>query len=485
MRLIAFAACLLMTPAAWAQSVDASVGDAQELQTAWQVEIASVNSGSVQERQTRSVRYGETWASWITETQAHMWLNSGERALFAQAEGESDIMRTSLYAEARRHLDIYVALSEGGRRDVISFGNAGTFDRVWLEAATGVASQSGTLTLTDTPTGFIALYGDQLVFSADYGGEGTQCEAAQIEPPFAASALSWLPFVAPVHPDILARLSQADSFPCAFSFVVYSPESPAGRLERWKRNDDIESPPPALPPLPEDATIIPAGADRLGAVLEAAQDALNSDAGRAPAPIAFFDESQSLQEDGDYAGALLVQIQETHHFGPCPEAAIGSDRLTCAFASALALQGREDADFRALSEGIDALAQNDPATAVDRLSRFLDRDGHAGAAARLLTANALISWGRVGLQAYPDLDPAQLMAQALIMDPYAPDAYWHLGQRYLAAGAPAPAWSLFDLGRALPRPIADTPLAQVDVLEARMAELAPFWLPPAPQTPSE
>ena len=482
MRLIAFAACLLMSQSAWAQDT-ATPANAGEVQTTWRVQVSSVASDVVREQRSRSVRYGPDWASWVTGQDAQMWLDLRARAHYAQPAGETDIVRTSLYAEARRHLDIYVALSEGGRRDVISFGAAGTFDRVWLEAATGVASQSGSLVLTDTPTGFIALYDNQLVFSADYGGEGSTCEAPAIAAPQAASALAWLPYVAPIHPDILAHLSQASRFPCAFNFIVYSPDSPAGRMERWRRIEPDGSPLPALPPLPADSALIPAGADRLSTVLASAQDALSGARGEAPDIADFFDETQSLQEEGDYAGALLVQIQETHHFGPCPEASIGSERLTCAYASALAVQGRGDAEFQALSEGLDAVSRNDYALAVDRFSRFLDRDGHAGAAARILTANALISWGRVGLQAHPELDPAQLLAQALIMDPFAPDAYWRLGQRYLAAGAPAPAWSLFDLGRQLPRPIAQTALAEAGLLEARMTDLAPFWLPPAPETP--
>lgn len=482
MRLIAFAACLLLTPHAWAQS-ETAPAVADEVPAVWQVDISSVSTDTLRGSRVRSVRYGPDWASWVTEQGAHMWLDISQRALFAQPRDQADIVRTSLYAEARRHLDIYVALSEGGRRDVISFGNAGTFDRVWLEAATGVASQSGALSITETPAGFVALYNDQLVFSADYGGEEGACEVEPVDAAHAESALAWLPYVAPIHPDILARLAQNARFPCAFSFIVYSPDSPAGRMERWKRVETADAVTPQLPPLPEDATLIYAGADRLNAVLDAARTALDGESGAAPSVQDFFDESQSLQEDGDYAGALLVQLQETHHFGPCPEAAIGSDRLTCAYASALALQGRQDENFRALSDGLEALAQNDPARAVELISPFIEREGHAGAAARLLTANALISWGRVGLQARPDLDPAQLLAEALILDPYAPDAYWHLGQRYLAAGAPAPAWSLFDLGRQLPRPVADTPLAQVDVLEARMTELAPFWLPSETATP--
>ena len=217
MRLIAFATCLLMSQSAWAQDLDATppVG---EVQTSWRVEVSSVSSDTVREQRLRSVRYGPDWASWVTGQGAHMWLDLSERALYAQPQDETDIIRTSLYAEARRHLDIYVALSEGGRREVISFGPAGTFDRVWLEAATGVASQGSALTLTDTPTGFIALYNDQLVFSADYGGAETACEAPAIEAPQGVSARAWLPYVTPIHPD--CRNRPASPAPSASSFTA-------------------------------------------------------------------------------------------------------------------------------------------------------------------------------------------------------------------------------------------------------------------------
>lgn len=477
MRLFAFAACLILTPCAGAQTASDMLMQTEEISAAWRVETSRTSSIDILNDQIRVARYGRDWASWATQSGAQMWLDMSQGALFAQAEGQDTVVRTSLYAEARRHLDIYVALSEGGRRDVISFGNAGTFDRVWLEAATGVASQTGTLALTDTPAGFIALYNDQVVFSADYGAESSRCDAPAIGPEHSASALAWLPYVAPIHPDILARLSEDARFPCAFSFVVYSPDSPAGRLERWTRTATGDAPAPVMPPMPQNSITVYAGADRLNAVLTAAIDTLDGVYGNGPNTEAFFEESQRLQEEGDYAGALLVQIQETHHFGPCPEASIGSARLTCAYASALALAGRQDEAFQALAAGLDALKRNDAAFAVERFAPFIDREGHAGAAARILTANALIAWGRVGLQARPDLDPAQLLAEALVMDPFAPDAYWHLGQRYLAAGAPGPAWSLFDLGRQLPRPIEASPLTEADTLESRMSDLAPYWLP--------
>jgi hypothetical protein len=116
---------------------------------------------------------------------------------------------------------------------------------------------------------------------------------------------------------------------------------------------------------------------------------------------------------------------------------------------------------------------------VERLAAFIDREDAAGAAARILVANELVAWGREGLESRPDLDPAALLSDAIVLDPYAPDAYWHLARRYLEAGAPHAAWVFFDLGRALPGRDPTPLLAQADALEQRLAALAPDWTGPA------
>ena len=183
------------------------------------------------------------------------------------------------------------------------------------------------------------------------------------------------------------------------------------------------------------------------------------------------------QAQGDLSGAYLLTFQETHHFGPCPDQAIGSARLVCAESLSLGRTGIGNSGYERASEGIRAMQDGDHAFAVNQLAYFLDRDDRAGAAARILVANELIAWGREGLAVRPDLDPAQLLAEALVIDPLAPDVYWHLGVRYLEAGAPHAAWSLFDLGRSLPGREPTPLLAQVDRLEATLAQVAPALLP--------
>jgi hypothetical protein len=186
-----------------------------------------------------------------------------------------------------------------------------------------------------------------------------------------------------------------------------------------------------------------------------------------------------MRREGDLAGALLTARQETHHFGPCPTESIGTGRLACAEVNALTAAGIGDSDFERALEGVTALEDGAPARAVDRLSGFLDRRDGAGAAARILTADALVAWGREGLEARPDLDPAVLLSEAIALDPFAPEAYGRLGRLYLQAGAPHAAWVFFDLGRALPGRSETPSLAQAGALERSLAMLAPAWTGPA------
>ena len=100
-------------------------------------------------------------------------------------------------------------------------------------------------------------------------------------------------------------------------------------------------------------------------------------------------------------------------------------------------------------------------------------------AARTLVANELIAWGRAGLEAHEDLDPARLLAEAIAIDPLAPDTYWYLGERFLVAGSPGAAFTLFELGAALPgREM--TPILQQSVeLKSRIEDVAPAYFPAA------
>ncbi|MFP4519607.1 MAG: hypothetical protein ACLFQ5_09135 [Oceanicaulis sp.] len=422
-------------------------------------------------------RLGEDWAAWTSEDGSYTLVDHATHRRLTIPAGEDALINTSLFAEARRRLDIYTGLSRGGTEEMISFGEAGEFDRTWLEAAMGLAANTGVLTIQETSAGFEATLKGEPVFSADYGtGDASACARAPLTGEAAISALVLARHAAPLHPDIVTRLAEEARFPCAFDFTVFSPESPEGRRETWILAD-TES----------EAAILPDGlearlpqAELIAAAAGPALAAARGEAGDAPDAASFFERAAELRAEGDLAGALLTTTQERHHFGPCPAEAVGTGRLACAEVRALTAAGIGDAAFERVLEGTSAIRDGDHARAVDRLSASLGRDDAAGAAARILVANELAAWGREGLRSRPDLDPAALLAEAIALDPFAPDAYWHLSRLYLQAGAPHAAWVFFDLGRALPGREPTPLLAQATELEANLAALAPDWTGPAP-----
>jgi hypothetical protein len=422
-------------------------------------------------------RLGGDWAAWRSGAEDdYILVDMAAKRRLTLPFGETGLESTSLYAEARRRLDIYTGLSRGGQAEMIRFGEAGEFDRTWLEAAMGLAANEDVLDITETETGFEASLKGEQVFSADYGqSDASACDSAPLSGSAAASARTLVRHAAPLHPDIMARLAQESRFPCAFDFLVYSPESPNGRREAWVL-EEFEADDPVLPG-GLDAALPQAGL--IGAAGEAALIAARGDGAAAPDAASFFETAADLRSQGDFAGAFLTTTQEIHHFGPCPSEAVGSGRLACQEVRALTAAGIGDADFERVLEGTAAVREGDHATAVERLAAFIDREDAAGAAARILVANELVAWGREGLESRPDLDPAALLSDAIVLDPYAPDAYWHLARRYLEAGAPHAAWVFFDLGRALPGRDPTPLLAQADALEQRLAALAPDWTGPA------
>ncbi|WBQ10755.1 hypothetical protein L2D01_02995 [Hyphomonadaceae bacterium ML37] len=517
-----------------------------------------------------AARLGPDWAGWRVEGGAESLADWRTRRLLTLSADGRTLTNASLYGETRRRLDTYVALSGAGAREEIAFGAAGTFHRIWLEAAMGIAATDDTLSFEDTPAGFDASFEDDRLFRADFGGEdGSWCEAAPLDGDAARSARGWLRHAAPVHPDVMTRLEAEPRFPCAFELTVYSPESPQGRRERWVMQTGPDGEPaeaaqadepaqqasaPAAPPAGDapptlaellamfdeagdegvDAELVmralsasnstpsrpaasspapaPAasastrrpvssaatdgplglrlpggvrgarltlkGDEYLEAAGAAALAAVTGPAARAPDHADFYEAFERARSTGHLAEALLISVQETHHFGPCPEdSMVGGARLTCALVMDLSRSGIGDAQFERAAQGLDAALEGAHRVAVDSLSNFIDSGEYAAPAARLLTASALIGWGPEGLAARPDLDPAGLLLEAIETDPYAPEAYWRLGQRFMEAGSAETAWTLFDLGRSLPGREPGLGLEQVGVIEARLAELAPHWLP--------
>lgn len=442
------------------------------------------NAGTGATTRQRHFTAGDGWAGERTETSLVLNDFSARRQLKFDREARSAV-NSSLYAAARRNLDIYVFLSDGGQRQRISFGPDTEFDRFWLEAAMGVAASPAALTASRTPGDeggqIINWYrgGDETaIASARYGA----CEASREPVPAAIRThlLAGLGHTLAWHPQLIEAFHAQGDLPCAFSFVIISPDSPQGRVESWvlesvrTSNLNLANYAGFALALPEAELL---DEPTMNTVLAAAGGEL----GEARAAPDFMGDIQALRQSGDYAGALLMLAQETANFGPCPAETIGSERLACAGAASLAQAGAGNARFERVMEATAAVEEGAHRVAIENLRDFITRDDLPGAAARTILANELLSMGAEGLQAYQDIDPVELLQDALVIDPFAPDGYWHLGRRYMEAGAPEAAWALFDLGRALPGRRATPLLNQVDRLEQNLEQLAPLLFGPPSQ----
>lgn len=422
---------------------------------------------------------GNGWAG--DETEAGFTLNdfTARRQLRVNTDAGT-FTNSSLYALARRNLDIYIFLSEGGQRETIEFGPGTSFDRFWLEAAMGVAASPAALSSTQT-TGdddstvvtWLREGSDRVIASVRYGS----CDS--LDGRTSRFLLAGLGHKLALHPGLINALHERGEVPCAFSFVIISPDSPQGRIEHWTR-EGVEPASIDLSSYGALALTMPE-ADLLdAAMMDVAVAAAQGRSGDAPAAPEFLAGIQELRSRGDYAGAYLLLAQEAAHFGPCPAETIGSERIACTSITSIIQSGLGNAALERAMEATDAVNDGAHRTAIENLRGFTSRLDGAGAAARTILANELLSMGPEGLAEYAHIDPVAFLEQALVIDPFAPDGYWHLGRRYLEVGAPEAAWTLFDLGRALPGREPTPLLRQATRVEESLLQLAPrLFGPPA------
>lgn len=426
---------------------------------------------TVLEGETRTLLAGENWLR--DSGEAIRTLHDFElKRIIDFHDGGARFVNTATHARARHNLDIYVRLSEAGQAEQIAFGEAGTFDRFWLESALGIAARPAGLEMEREEGELSWTRGDETVARAVYG----DCHGDRLDASRAASLIAWLRQAAPIHPEIGEALAERGEAPCALSFLIYSPESPAGRREHWHFEAEGVKENPAI--FTEGAEpVLPAAIYLDDLAGPAALEAVTHE-GPVPGPLDFMRLIDEAREAGDHAGALLLSVRETHHFGPCPQQTVGTARMACAARASLAEEG--DEAFERAAAGLAAMEAGDHGAAIEALSLFAEREDRAGAAAKTIIANELAAWGPEGFEAYRDIDPARLLAEALADDPFAPEAYWFLGRQYLTAGLPEAGWALFDLGRNLPEREITPLLEQAIALEERIEELAPGFFAPQP-----
>ena len=430
---------------------------------------------------TRRFFAGEGWAGETAGEGTWLYDFTARRILTLDEDGATHT-NTSLYAAVRRNVDIYVALSRAGEAEEIAFGPSTRFHRFWLEAAMTVAANPAGLTETTRPAGgedggtVTSWYRQDE--AAPVASAWTGCEGVSLSGGQHHSLMTGLAHRLALHPDIFIALRDQAEPVCALSFTIISPDSPQGRTEHWRLAE--------VSPLDADALGFAGSSLQVGesplvrpATRDSILSALRGELGDPPSPPDFMVEIQRLRDADDYAGAMLTLVQETAHFGLCPAETIGSERLACAGATALAEAGAGNDGFDAVAEAMEAAADGAPRAAIERLLPYLEREDYAGSAARTVIARQLVEWGEEGLAAHPALDPAGLLSEALVIDPFAVNIYWYLALRYMAAGAPDEAWLFLDAGRALPGRQPTETLDQARSLERRLEQLAPALVFPS------
>ena len=264
---------------------------------------------------------------------------------------------------------------------------------------------------------------------------------------------------------------------------MFSPSSPQGRRETWTRLGESQG--EASFPWPEG--VAPARADSypiddpaVRRLLQAGLDA----AARPSAAVAeadFLAAADAAQRRADPAGAYLALYQISHHQGPCRA---DTPSPVCNRMSQVTASGIGNADFEALMSAISRM-QGDRPAAIATLRNHLHRDGLEGAAANLLTAQALAALRSTQPEALPDLNLPTLFATAAIADPYAPMTFWHGGRLVANQGDVETAWLLFDIARALPASRSLPPSREAVAMSEQLQTLAPgFFLSDGP-TPQE
>lgn len=505
----------------------------EQLELVWSIRREDSNGEPIGETSTRTLYMAPDFVRDETDSAISIFDFLTDRHLEIDSEAET-LLNTGFAGEVRRRLDTYLRLSQGGRLQDIPISADSSFDRFWLEAAMGIRREpvSLTHTLTDGELsverrgGLVLMTATFNIDAVDATEDASEVddesdpataeseedalrraatpidlssdESVVFDPSQAALPINlnlgaarinypdslpaeqaqaelfrrWMRHALPIHPDVLSALEGAPHIPTAFSYYIISPESPTGRREIWTLEsiETIES------GLRLEAGLSPqySGPDWIGDSVVPAAIAVR-DAETTFDIDAMLQEIEQRRDADDNIGAYLVSLQEQHHFGPCPTLAEAELRAVCSATSSVVASGLGDSGFEALFGVLSGPSPSGDETLIETLQPYLDDDGFAGAAARILTAKALLRWAARDPDGVPDdHSPFDLFAEAIEIDPLAGAAWWEAGNALLVQRDPLGAWTVFDTGRA----ILPEGMIQVVALEDRLRVLAPdFFLP--------
>jgi hypothetical protein len=442
------------------------------LRTRWRIETASLD-GTPQGSEQREIVIGD---GYVTEPgdEANTVQDFATGRLLTRIQSlDGPVMRNlPIVAHAHRQMNTFAYYTQGGELDEVTGPGGSLFERFWIEAAMGVRLTEVEMETSEGEDGHVTIRRFSLgseIFGFDPDGTGSLAQAGLFR--------AWMRHALPVHPDALNRMPASAGIPERFSFLVFSPTSPDGRRETWTRlNTSTGS---AAFPWPENVPPAPAvGYDvsdpTITRLLAAGLEAMNGPMAAAPTEATFVAASQAAQRRADPAGAYLALYQVAHHSGPCrPQ----SQSAVCSRMSQVTAAGLGNAEFEALMTALSDM-QDDREAAIARLRTHLHREGFAGAAANMLTAQAVAAEQAANPEALPELSPLALFAASAEADPYAPLTYWHAGRYAAGRGDVESAWLLFDIAVGLPGSDALPPTREAVAMREQLRTLAPGFFGP-------
>lgn len=427
-------------------------------ETLWTIERRTL-SGEVISTETRRLDFGDGFVRDRQADSDQIYDFATDRVLTLHADTVSN---EPIAASAHRQMDVFTRFTRGGELEEIAGPGGVSFERFWIEAATGIRANEVDLVRQETETGTVDVRrtpDGSAVFSATPGRRGDNAHYDQLS--------RWMRHTLPIHPDAVDAVGNMGQLPDSFSFLVFSPSSPDGRRETWTLTESRGT----LADFPWPATHRAASAGEYALTNETIAHLVSRGLGAAHRPEVtpttenFIYASQALMQAGDLPGAYLTLMQGTQHEGECLPNTSGE---LCSAMTRVIIAGLGNQQFQDVANAI-ANRASEPAALIETLSLYTHRGDYAGAAANLMTAQATARLS----ETYSASEVLDAFAAAAEIDPAAPLLYWHAGRYAVSQNDIETAWLLFDLACALPSSTSDTPRRETRALQERLRNISP------------
>ena len=405
------------------------------------------------------------------------------RLLTLHADAPEHFTNVSLYAARYKNIDTVRRMTRGGtlrhleigpnpKRKGLSLPTANKpkgLNTFYLESSLGFAASAlpqGSLTLKADRTTKTGTFDGKTVFTGKFNGPRFDT------PTQGYSLVSWLYHSLPIHPQVLATLTDIKSAPTYLKLYVETPNTPSGQIESWTLTDVVADEVPF--PLPDSALSV-TDMETVSPLAFVITEALHGRAlGGPPDPNATLAAMGERLDLGDVLAVWLSARAMADRMGGC--AAL--DGLCDMLQRARSLAS-DDPDVTDLVKAFDGVKNAATRTAALMTLQEAVADPDAPGVVLRVTALGLAKLKRnqIVTAGLTDLDAETLLNQAIAKDPYDYVAYQGLSQIYAAKGDFIESWDMSDALRAF----SDAPQSMTEPFERAEGKLisgAPGFFPP-------